>query len=770
MESLRKSPLFRAVSGQVDKLKSVIVLSQGGQDGQEGSKFGDSSGRNRVFSDPSIPFNPQVIDVQEIVARAYQAGKMDGNLERQSQAGSNAGSETSSRTTSHSQRGQTRTGGYAKEFDLDSEAALLDSFVSNRIENLRRKASEEENFLPSSYYGHLPDMGQANEVRQSEAQRLDDIANLDDVTEDDNVTPADVACKVLCQSYITAKKNVTRFVNKSEKQKDQRNYDPIFHYNRIEEATEQMKDAGRVVISIAHRVDQDTLRHDLAERVQLSTDVLTQLEKEIEFAQQKVEQQMEESFEEEFKETYEVERKVQGACLGPNAQLFQPSLNLLHSTTDKPNLLKQDQIRSQCYVSLSEGNQGGGYNYTPPNVRVNNFQAEFQTPDFSRPPPLFNFEPKANRERDHDRDHRHAQQNPPGGGGGGGPSNDSSDDESGPKPPPRNPGNDRGGQGDQGGHREPPPYHRRGGDTPPPDPPQPPSQPGGDDDEDDEHRRRRPFKMSSATQWNREPRYQPPGREWVPPENDREDVIRRKQQDVKFDNTMKTVNWYKFQAAYTVQIGSRKIRDEEKLIHLLSLLEGEPALIASRIAGDEYTREAYHAVWAALEEAYGGIVRQRHRLYNELMKWPKMKEFTHQNTLELTSLISNICRCFARYNGQEELDATGTINLTVQGILPSHEAKNYFRWLARKRRPNNLHTLYEFLEAERAALAHASILNSEIMGKSYPDQDEPPPSKVESEEERSESSSKGEMLPAETFKTNDRSRKDTPQISNSNSF
>lgn len=99
--------------------------------------------------------------------------------------------------------------------------------------------------------------------------------------------------------------------------------------------------------------------------------------------------------------------------------------------------------------------------------------------------------------------------------------------------------------------------------------------------------------MRSATQFDREPPYMPPGFEWDPPIDYRTDRVNRKHQDIKFDNTSKTVDWYKFKAAFDVAIGSKPIRSREKLFHLLTLLEGEPALIANRIAGDEYTSQAY---------------------------------------------------------------------------------------------------------------------------------------------------------------------------------
>ena len=187
---------------------------------------------------------------------------------------------------------------------------------------------------------------------------------------------------------------------------------------------------------------------------------------------------------------------------------------------------------------------------------------------------------------------------------------------------------------------------------------------------------------------------------------------------------MKTVNWFKFKAAFYVAVASRNVKDEEKLMHLLGLLEGAPLKIAHRVAGDEYTEEAYVQVWNALETAYGGEVRKRHRLFEELRTWPKLTEFTAQNTLELTALISSIIRIYTAEGG--ELDATGAVNVTVQQLLPRHEAKRYFTWLHRENEPNDLYTLYDFLETERAALENAAILAQPTMGRSMPTFDPDP--------------------------------------------
>ena len=185
---------------------------------------------------------------------------------------------------------------------------------------------------------------------------------------------------------------------------------------------------------------------------------------------------------------------------------------------------------------------------------------------------------------------------------------------------------------------------------------------------------------------------------------------------------MKTVNWFKFKAAFYVAVASRNVKDEEKLMHLLGLLEGAPLKIAHRVAGDEYTEEAYVQVWNALETAYGGEVRKRHRLFEELRTWPKLTEFTAQNTLELTALISSIIRIYT--TDGRELDATGAINVTVQQLLPRHEAKRYFTWLHRENEPNDLYTLYDFLETERTALENAAMLSQPIMGRSMPSFDQ----------------------------------------------
>ena len=315
---------------------------------------------------------------------------------------------------------------------------------------------------------------------------------------------------------------------------------------------------------------------------------------------------------------------------------------------------------------------------------------------------------------------------PPRREGGGNSDND--------RPPPRLPHRDGGGSG-------------RGS---------PPSSNGGDTD--DEHRRRHQLFF------RRDPDYedpdQPPGISWEPTDDNREEKINRKHQDVKFDDTSKTVNWFKFKAAFVAAVGCRRARDEEKLLHLLGLLEGAPAALAHRVAGDEYNRETYAEVWRKLEEAYGGQERKRYRLYQDLHNWPKITEFTHKNTLELTVLIANLIRAYTDYYDGRELDSAGMINISVQNLLPPQEARRYFRFVDRERREKNLFTMYEFLECERKALASAAILNSKSVGKAFAVEDRYHDSGCEDDG----SSSRGVGVKESSRPTNNRPKGDTPKL------
>ena len=70
--------------------------------------------------------------------------------------------------------------------------------------------------------------------------------------------------------------------------------------------------------------------------------------------------------------------------------------------------------------------------------------------------------------------------------------------------------------------------------------------------------------------------------------------------------------------------------------------------------------------------------------------------------------------------------------------------------------------MYKFLEMERAALAHAAVLTSEMQGRSYKTV-KPDPQEDVSEDD--ESSSKGESLKrATTLETDDRSKPTYPPM------
>jgi hypothetical protein len=174
-----------------------------------------------------------------------------------------------------------------------------------------------------------------------------------------------------------------------------------------------------------------------------------------------------------------------------------------------------------------------------------------------------------------------------------------------------------------------------------------------------------------------------------------------------FDGTSKTDDWMTFKAGFKAVVGDRHMPDSQKLFMLLDMLEGEPKRIARRLAGEEYDSESYYITWNALEENYGGIARARKQIFQRIEAFPKITKFNKDNTLELSSLLSNIIRRFS--NEQGLMDEGGVLNNMVKKLIPEYELPNYFLEIARQRKADTLQEFYSFLESKRVALKLASI-------------------------------------------------------------
>ena len=208
---------------------------------------------------------------------------------------------------------------------------------------------------------------------------------------------------------------------------------------------------------------------------------------------------------------------------------------------------------------------------------------------------------------------------------------------------------------------------------------------------------------------NNSPRYLPPGYE--------EPRDRRAFQTEKplykpkphfFDGTSKTDEWTKFRASFDAAVGSINMPDKQKLLMLLDQLQGEPAKIARRISGDEYSTETYLLVWHTLEEHYGGLNKAKKDVLHRLETFPKILRLNKENALEFASLLLNILNKYAG-QGPGLIDAGGVLSSLAKKILPEYEVVNYFQKLSDMGdREDTLIEFYQSVERRRIALTLAS--------------------------------------------------------------
>ena len=112
------------------------------------------------------------------------------------------------------------------------------------------------------------------------------------------------------------------------------------------------------------------------------------------------------------------------------------------------------------------------------------------------------------------------------------------------------------------------------------------------------------------------------------------------------------------------------MEDALKIVILLDMLEGEPARLLTPFSMEEYNTATYEAMWNILETNYGGIHRQRNTLYKMIEKFPAIKKFNKENTMQLENLLTKIMKEFVCETGT--MDQGGVLNAQVKKLIPEH--------------------------------------------------------------------------------------------------
>ena len=177
--------------------------------------------------------------------------------------------------------------------------------------------------------------------------------------------------------------------------------------------------------------------------------------------------------------------------------------------------------------------------------------------------------------------------------------------------------------------------------------------------------------------------------------------------DFHFEGTTGGENWETFKSMSVTVCGGRRVQDNQKMVHLISLLQGEPKEIAKQVAGDEYDTESYLRDWAELEEQYRGEEKAQRQYYYELKAFPKLQTLTSQNLLTRKSLIGIILARFE--TARAGFAESGMINLRAQKVIPQVDLLRYHERLGDICRRDTLREFYNFLEAKRKILRIAEL-------------------------------------------------------------
>ena len=174
-----------------------------------------------------------------------------------------------------------------------------------------------------------------------------------------------------------------------------------------------------------------------------------------------------------------------------------------------------------------------------------------------------------------------------------------------------------------------------------------------------------------------------------------------------FDGTTKTTPWTIWKQNFTAIAGNKHMEDALKIVILLDMLEGEPARLLMPFSMEEYNTATYEAMWNVLEANYGGIHRQRNTLYKMIERFPAIKKFNKENTMQLENLLTKIMKEFACETGT--MDQGGVLNAQVKKLIPEHELQRYFLKLGELGKLDTISNFNEFVRQQRNAYTLADI-------------------------------------------------------------
>ncbi len=95
-----------------------------------------------------------------------------------------------------------------------------------------------------------------------------------------------------------------------------------------------------------------------------------------------------------------------------------------------------------------------------------------------------------------------------------------------------------------------------------------------------------------------------------------------------------------FQASY----GSRSIPVREKILFLLSLLEGEPANLCARFVRHSIDDSTYETLWEQLDQRYGGQIREDQQVMEEFEKVKVLESYDIKEIASISDCLISVSR------------------------------------------------------------------------------------------------------------------------------
>jgi len=148
-----------------------------------------------------------------------------------------------------------------------------------------------------------------------------------------------------------------------------------------------------------------------------------------------------------------------------------------------------------------------------------------------------------------------------------------------------------------------------------------------------------------------------------------------------------------FQSSY----GARNIPVKEKILFLLSLLEGEPSILCARFVRHNIDDETYNTLWEVLDQRYGGQNREDQQVMEEFDKVRILESYDLKEIQGLADCLVSVRDYYRKVDPGSLIQPRGLLAQKARKKLGQQAGIDYLKYLAEQGKEDTFLELVNFV-------------------------------------------------------------------------